>query len=109
MDQGHFQTVFFKEILDGLVESFAGLTIEANQLIAAATEIYINQANNANNAAVEKMEEETEFFQHPNSEKLVKSFGVIECKKCGHKMGKFIAMDLNYCPGCGRVVKEERR
>lgn len=106
MDQGHFQTLFYKEILDGLVESFTGLTVEANQLIAAATEIYINQANNA---AVEKIEEETEFFQHPNSAATVRSLGVIECKKCGHKMGKFIAMDFNYCPGCGRVVKEGQK
>ena len=106
MDQGHFQTLFFKEILEGLVESFTGLTVESNQLIVAATEIYINQAKNA---AVEKIEEETEFFQHPNSAANVRSLGVIECKKCGHQMGKFIAMDLNYCPGCGRVVKEGQK
>lgn len=106
MIQEHFQTDYFKEILDGLVDSFKGLTVEANQLIAAATEIYINQAKTS---TIEKIEEETEFFQHPNSAATVTSIGVIECKKCGHKMGKFIAMDLNYCPGCGRVVKEERR
>lgn len=112
MNQMHFQTELFSEILSGLSESFKGLSIQAELLIKAATEIYINAAaGKTKDAAEEKtasLPEEvrqTDFIIKSNEMREVHCMGIIECKSCGYEHGKFIGEKMNFCPGCGKSIR----
>ena len=111
MSQVHFQTELFSEIMKGLSESFNGFSIQAEFLIKAATDIYINSASMKSNVAAaeenEKPEEQkqTEYFVKSHEPKEVHCMGVIECIKCGYTHGKFIGEKMNFCPGCGKAIR----
>lgn len=112
MSQVHFQTELFSEIMKGLLESFNGLSIQAELLIKAATDIYINSATSKNldaaaetNALPPEERKQTDYFVKSHEPKEVHCMGIIECKSCGYEHGKFIGEKMNFCPGCGKAIR----
>jgi len=101
MSQVHFQSELYSEIIKGLVESFKDFKVEAGQLIKAATEIYISSApNEVENIAAG----ETDFNVELNRKSVI-CLGILECKSCGFRHGKFVGEQIRFCPGCGKAVK----
>ena len=104
MGDVHFQADLFSEIIGGLSNTIQELSAE--KLVDVATKIYISLSKKSEASAAAG---ETSFVVCEEFRRQIMCSGTLECKSCGHKEGKFIGMELNFCPGCGRKIKETRK
>ena len=100
MSQAHFQTNLFQEIIHGIATSCEGYMLEGKEMIEAAANIYLALLKEDPDAAGETD------IESQWSEGQVKYSRISTCKRCNHKIVRFIADDLRYCPGCGRKIRE---
>lgn len=91
----YFNKIKFKEIVEGLK---ACCDLAPELLIKSATEIYLN-------SAAEEAGEST--WKAVGAGCTVKINQIVQCVECGHKRGRFIADTLNYCPACGKLMREK--
>ena len=102
MSQAHFQTNLFQEIIHGIATSCEGFVLEGKEMIEAAANIYL---------AIEKEEELTKQEETDVTSEWrdgeVRYSRICTCKRCNHKIVRFIADDLRFCPGCGRKIREK--
>lgn len=86
----HFNNILFSEIIKGMQESCEGVQLQ--QLLNAATEIYL--ASNSNE--VQEGEWKVEHV-----DRTVRVYKLGTCPFCDKKSVMFMADRLDYCSGCG--------
>lgn len=91
----YFNKEKFNEIIEGLKEC-AKLPPEI--LMKSATEIYLSSA------AESQGESEWKIVENGC---MVKVTSIVECKECGHRRGRFVADVLDFCPACGKSMREK--
>jgi hypothetical protein len=96
----HFDSNFFNEIISGMSAACKG--IEVQQLLGAATQIYLASSN-----AMETVKQGTwkEELAEPKEYKCRK---VVECPFCGTRRGVFMGDTIDYCGGCGSKMEINR-
>ena len=104
MDQVHFQTNLFQEIIHGIATSCEGYMLEGKEMIEAAANIYLSISK----ASEQQAKEETEITSEWTDGQMRYS-RISTCKKCERKIVRYIADDLRYCPGCGRKIREKEK
>lgn len=88
----HFDSEFFSEIINGMSQTCEGL--EVQQLLAAATQIYL--ASNTQEPI-----REGKWKEEPGTEKSYKPNKIVECPFCKTRRAVFICDVIDYCNGCG--------
>lgn len=92
----YFNKEKFKEIIEGLTEC---AMLPPEVLMKSATEIYLS-------SAAESLNGESS-WKAVESGCMVKVSAIVQCEKCGHKRGRFVADVLDYCPACGKLMREK--
>lgn len=95
----HFDTEYFSEIITGMTKACNG--IELQQIIAAATQIYL-----ADGAELESVK----VGQWKVEQATQKSYvcrKVVECTLCGTRRGVFMGDTIDYCCGCGARMEQK--
>jgi hypothetical protein len=88
----HFDSEFFSEIIHGMSQTCEGL--EVQQLLAAATQIYL--ANNDKEPI-----REGRWNELPGSDQAYSPRKIVECPFCKTKRAVFMCDVIDYCNGCG--------
>lgn len=96
----HFDSNFFSEIIKGMSAACDG--IEVQQLLTAATQIYL--ANSSFTAEVK----EGIWREEAINDKSYKCKKVVECPFCGTRRGVFIGDTIDYCSGCGALMRSSQ-
>lgn len=91
----HFNTQFFSEIIKGMSATCEG--IEVQQLLAAATQIYLADQGESRNEGTWKLV--------ASSNKPIDRYTVFECPFCKKNNIRLIADRLDYCNGCGAKME----
>lgn len=104
MDQVHFQTNLFQEIIHGIATSCEGYMLEGKEMIEAAANIYLSLEKSSEQQA----KEETDIISEWKDGQFRYS-RICTCKKCDQKIVRYIADGLKYCPGCGRKIRENEK
>lgn len=89
----HFDTIFFNEIIKGMSEACEGL--EVQQLLSAATSIYL-----AGTQEVETVREGS-WVEETGCDKAYKPKKIVTCPFCSTRRAVFIGDTIDYCNGCG--------
>ena len=95
----HFDSNFFSEIIIGMSAACDG--IEVQQLLSAATQIYL-----ASSSVMEAVKEGV-WKEETSIDKTYKCRKIVECPFCGTRRGVFMGDTIDYCAGCGsRMVSK---
>lgn len=89
----HFDSNFFNEIITGMSDACKG--IEVQQLLGAATQIYL-----ASSSMMDAVREGT-WREEVTADKSYKCRKIVECPFCGTRRGVFMGDVIDYCAGCG--------
>lgn len=101
MSQAHFQTTLFQEIIQGIATSCEGYLLEGKEMIEAAASIYLGIEKDSKESKTEETKLCSEW-----TDGEVKYSRISTCERCNHKIVRFIADDVRFCPGCGRRIVE---
>lgn len=93
----HFDSNFFGEIISGMSAACEG--IEMQQLLTAATQIYLAGSSVMETARQGVWKEEESDLKAYRFKKIV------ECPFCGTRRGVFIGDNIDYCSGCGAKME----
>ena len=93
----HFDSNFFGEIINGMSSVCEG--IEVQQLLAAATQIYL-----AGNTVIETARQGV-WKEEAIDSKAYKCKKIVECPFCGTRRGVFMGDTIDYCAGCGSKME----
>lgn len=91
----HFDSNFFNEIITGMKGACEG--IEMQQLLDAATKIYLAGSSIMNEVTVK----EGSWREESANDKMYKCRKIVECPFCGTRRGVFMGDVIDYCNGCG--------
>lgn len=90
----YFNQTKFNEIVTGIKEC---CELTPDLLIKSATEIYLSSATEAGEST----------WKPAGSGCMLKVSSIVECEECGHRRGRFIGDTLNFCPACGKSMREK--
>ena len=93
MTMRHFDTDFFAEIINGMISTCDGL--EVQQLLNAATKIYLAGADVVNSVR------EGNWIEENCGDKAYKPKKIVTCPFCSTKRAVFVGDTIDYCNGCG--------
>lgn len=93
----HFDSNFFGEIISGMSAACEG--IEMQQLLTAATQIYLAGSSVMETARQGVWKEEK------SDSKAYRCKKIVECPFCGTRRGVFIGDNIDYCSGCGAKME----
>ena len=104
VNQEHFQKILFQEIIHGIATSCEGYMLEGKEMIEAAANIYLNLIRQDEQLA----KEETELISEWKTGEFIYT-RISKCKKCDHTFARYVADNVQFCPGCGRRIMEKKR